>query len=46
MFYYLQVTYNPETRPGVSNLINIHSLMTDKIPEEICEEVEGVTTGM
>lgn len=38
------VTYEPETRPGVSNLIAIHSLMTDKSPEVICKEANGLNT--
>lgn len=39
------VTYEPENRPGVSNLITIHSLLTDKTPETICKEVEDLDTG-
>jgi tryptophanyl-tRNA synthetase len=31
------VTYEPEKRPGVSNLIDIHSACTDKFPEEIVD---------
>ncbi|KAK0081533.1 hypothetical protein PV325_012017 [Microctonus aethiopoides] len=38
------VTWDPETRPGVSNLIAIHSLMTDKSPEVICKEANGLNT--
>lgn len=40
-----QVTYDPETRPGVSNLIAIHSLLTDKSPEEICKDAQDLDTG-
>ncbi|XP_014484246.1 PREDICTED: tryptophan--tRNA ligase, mitochondrial isoform X1 [Dinoponera quadriceps] len=40
-----EVTYEPETRPGVSNLINIHSLFTGKTPDEICKEAAGLDTG-
>lgn len=39
-----QITYDPENRPGVSNLVAIHSLAEDKLPEEIVEEVEGLNT--
>ncbi|XP_064628700.1 tryptophan--tRNA ligase, mitochondrial-like [Lineus longissimus] len=39
------VTYDPETRPGVSNLLDIHSAFTGKTPEEICEENCLVDTG-
>ena len=40
-----EVTYEPEKRPGVANLINIHSMLTGKSPEEICKEAEGLDTG-
>ncbi|XP_071556145.1 uncharacterized protein Trprs-m [Temnothorax nylanderi] len=40
-----EVTYEPEKRPAVTNLINIHSLFTGKTPEEICKEAEGLNTG-
>lgn len=40
-----EVTYEPEERPGVTNLINIHSLLTGKTPEEICKEAIGLNTG-
>lgn len=33
-----KITYEPETRPGVSNLIDIHSAFTGLFPEEICEQ--------
>ncbi len=33
-----RVTYEPEKRLGVSNLIDIHSACTDKFPEEIVED--------
>lgn len=32
------ISYEPETRPGVSNLIDIHCACTDKFPEEIVED--------
>ncbi|GBP15826.1 Tryptophan--tRNA ligase, mitochondrial [Eumeta japonica] len=37
-----QITYDPETRPGVSNLVAMHCLSTDKVPEEVVEEVDGI----
>ncbi|XP_054715320.1 tryptophan--tRNA ligase, mitochondrial-like [Uloborus diversus] len=39
------VTYDPENRPGVSNLILIHSLCTGKDFETICKENEHLDTG-
>lgn len=41
-----EVTYAPETRPGVSNLVAIHCAVTAKTPEEVCEEVSGLNTDM
>lgn len=40
-----EVTYEVEKRPGVANLIDIHSLLTGKTPEEICREAAGLNTG-
>lgn len=40
-----QVTYDPDNRPGIANLIKIHSLLTGKSTEKICEEAEGIDTG-
>ncbi|KAI4502673.1 hypothetical protein M0802_002585 [Mischocyttarus mexicanus] len=40
-----EVTYEPETRPGVSNLVAIHSLLTGKSHEEICKDAQGLDTG-
>ena len=39
------VTYEPENRPGVSNLILIHSLCTGKSFEDICLENSHLNTG-
>ncbi|GBN94304.1 Tryptophan--tRNA ligase, mitochondrial [Araneus ventricosus] len=39
------VTYDPEQRPGVSNLILMHSLCTDKSCESICNEHRHLDTG-
>ncbi|KAJ8916204.1 hypothetical protein NQ315_016343 [Exocentrus adspersus] len=40
-----EVTYDPVLRPGVSNLISIHSFVTNKSVEEICTEATGLNTG-
>ncbi|XP_015126745.1 tryptophan--tRNA ligase, mitochondrial [Diachasma alloeum] len=40
-----EVTYDPAERPGVSNLVIIHSILTDKSPQEICDEAQGLNTG-
>ncbi|XP_055856556.1 tryptophan--tRNA ligase, mitochondrial [Episyrphus balteatus] len=41
-----EVTYDPENRMGVSNLVAIHSLVSNgKSTEEICKEVQGIDTG-
>lgn len=39
------VTYEPDKRPGVSNLILIHSLCTGKTFEDICLEYSHLDTG-
>lgn len=39
------VTYDPHNRPGVSNLISIHSFVTGKSVEEICNEAKNLNTG-
>ncbi|XP_073981971.1 tryptophanyl-tRNA synthetase, mitochondrial [Rhodnius prolixus] len=39
------LSYDPETRPGVSNLIDIHALLTGSLQEEICEEYAHLDTG-
>lgn len=40
-----EVTYDPETRPGVANLISIHSFVTGKTVSQICEEAQNLNTG-
>lgn len=40
-----EVTYEPDKRPGVANLIDIHSMLTGKTPNEICLETQGLDTG-
>ncbi|KAG8035287.1 hypothetical protein G9C98_004535 [Cotesia typhae] len=39
-----EITYEPSSRPGVSNLVLIHSQMLDKSPEVICKEAQGLNT--
>lgn len=40
-----RVTYEPESRPAVANLVVLHSLLTGLSPEEVCREAEGIDTG-
>lgn len=40
-----EVTYDPENRPGVANLIGIHALVKDISPQEICEQAKNIDTG-
>lgn len=40
-----EVFYDLDKRPGVSNLISIHSILTGKSIEQICKEAEGINTG-
>lgn len=39
------VEYDPKERPGVSNLITIHSLVTGLTVEEICAQSKSIDTG-
>jgi tryptophanyl-tRNA synthetase len=40
-----EITFDPENRPGVANLITIHSLFTGLDPAEICEQSISLDTG-
>ncbi|KAG5890965.1 hypothetical protein JTB14_028643 [Gonioctena quinquepunctata] len=40
-----EVTYNPEERPGIANLISIHSFVTNKSVDEICRDAQNINTG-
>ena len=40
-----EVTYEPERRLGVTNLLTIHSLITGTTTEQICNDVKGLNTG-
>lgn len=40
-----EVTYDVDQRPGVANLISIHSLSSSLSPEKICEEAKNIDTG-
>ncbi|XP_044752133.1 tryptophan--tRNA ligase, mitochondrial [Coccinella septempunctata] len=39
-----EVYFDPERRPGVSNLISIHSIVSNKDIMEICRESKGLNT--
>ncbi|KAJ1532238.1 hypothetical protein ONE63_000855 [Megalurothrips usitatus] len=39
------VEYDPEKRPGISNLLVIHSSLTGKTIDTICQEAAGMETG-
>ncbi|XP_071956605.1 tryptophan--tRNA ligase, mitochondrial-like isoform X4 [Antedon mediterranea] len=39
-----EVTYDPQSRPGVSNIVMIHSAVSGKTVEDICNEVKGLET--
>jgi tryptophanyl-tRNA synthetase len=39
------VTYDPENRPAVSNLITLHALCTNQLPQDICTQVKHLNTG-
>ncbi len=38
------ITYDPDGRPGISNLIDIHAAVTGKTRETICAESAGLNT--
>ncbi|KAL2081085.1 hypothetical protein ACEWY4_022938 [Coilia grayii] len=40
-----EVTYDPETRPGVSNLVSIHSAVSGLRVDEVVQQARGVDTG-
>lgn len=40
-----EVTFDPETRPGVSNLVTIHSAMAKISVEEAVAQARGLDTG-
>ncbi|XP_058115733.1 tryptophan--tRNA ligase, mitochondrial [Anopheles ziemanni] len=40
-----EVTFDPEERPGVSNLVTIHSMVSGKSTDELCQEAVGKNTG-
>uniref|UniRef100_A0A1B6DU64 Tryptophan--tRNA ligase, mitochondrial n=2 Tax=Clastoptera arizonana TaxID=38151 RepID=A0A1B6DU64_9HEMI len=40
-----QITYEPNLRPGVSNLISLHSLSSGKTIQQICDENSHIDTG-
>ncbi|KAH1024014.1 hypothetical protein HUJ05_003580, partial [Dendroctonus ponderosae] len=42
---HLMVTFDAEKRPGISNLLSIHSFVTGKSIDTICKEAEHLDTG-
>lgn len=40
-----EVTFEPESRPGVTNLLTIHSMVSGKSIQQICEEAQNIDTG-
>ena len=40
-----EVTFDPESRPGVSNLVLIYSIATGLTPEAVCDQNSGRNTG-
>lgn len=40
-----EVTFDPENRPAVSNLVGIHALVKNVSPEDICKQSKGLDTG-
>lgn len=40
-----EVTYDPDTRPGVSNLVSIHAAVSGLTVEEVVRQTQGIDTG-
>lgn len=40
------VSYEPDTRPGISNLVVIHSSLTGRSIDTICLEAIGIESGV
>lgn len=40
-----EVTYEPESRPGVSNLVSMHAALSGQSVEEVIRLAEGMDTG-
>ncbi len=38
------ITYDPEARPGVSNLVDIHCAISGLTPEQVCEQCSRLDT--
>jgi tryptophanyl-tRNA synthetase len=38
------VSYNPDERPGVSNLVSIYGALTSQTPDDVCQLMEGKDT--
>nr|XP_027205954.1 tryptophan--tRNA ligase, mitochondrial-like [Dermatophagoides pteronyssinus] len=39
-----EITYDPENRPGVANLVQIYSLISDMTIEQVCHHFDGKST--
>lgn len=40
-----EITFEGDTRPGVTNLLTIHSMVSGKSISQICDEVKHLDTG-
>lgn len=38
------VSFNPEGRPGVSNLVSMYAALTSQTPDEVCQLMQGKDT--
>ena len=38
------ISYEPDTRPGISNMVEIHAAITNSTPDEVVKEAEGMIT--
>lgn len=39
------ISYEPQERPAVTNLVLLHSLLTGQSPDEVCKEASSLDTG-
>lgn len=39
-----EITFEPQLRPGVANLLTIHSLFSGKLCEDLCQEFVNLDT--
>ena len=38
------VSFNPDERPGVSNLVSVYAALTNQTPDDVCQLMEGKDT--